>query len=85
MEQEYVITNPNGIHARPATTLVQKASKFQSEITLTYNGITVDLKSIMAVLSLGVTSGSTIIVRASGVDERDAIEEVSKFIIEINR
>ena len=55
MEQKsYVITDETGIHARPATMLVQTASKFDSDIQLEYNGKKVNLKSIMGVMSLGV-------------------------------
>ncbi len=47
-----------GIHARPATLLVQTASKFASDITLEYKGKSVNLKSIMGVMSLGVGQGA---------------------------
>ena len=50
MEQKsYVIIDETGIHARPATMLVQTASKFDSDIQLEYNGKKVNLKSIMGV------------------------------------
>ncbi len=53
MEQNsYVIIDETGIHARPATMLVQTASKFDSDIQLEYNGKKVNLKSIMGVMSL---------------------------------
>ena len=44
MVRDFLITNEQGIHARPATALVQKANEFQSDITITYNGMTTDLK-----------------------------------------
>ena len=53
-KRDFNITAETGIHARPATILVQTASKFASDITLTYNGKSVNLKSIMGVMSLGV-------------------------------
>lgn len=84
MVKEFVITNEQGIHARPATNLVQKANQFKSEIMLTYNGDTVDLKSIMGVLSLGVTRGSQITVRVEGVDELEAMQQITKMINEMN-
>jgi phosphocarrier protein HPr len=53
MEQKsYVITDETGIHARPATMLVQTASKFDSDIQLEYNGKKVNLKSIIIQLNL---------------------------------
>ena len=85
MERDFVITNEQGIHARPATTLVQKANKFKSDTFITFNGITTDLKSIMGVLSLGVTRGSLITIRIEGVDEVEALKEITKLLNEINR
>jgi len=85
MEREFVIKNEQGIHARPATNLVQLANQFQSELNLVFNGVTVDLKSIMGVLSLGVTRGSLITVRADGEDANDALKKISLFIQELNK
>ncbi len=84
MEREFLITNEQGIHARPATKLVQLANEFDSDLFLHYNGKTVDLKSIMGVLSLGVTRGSTITVRATGADMNEALIEISKFLKQLN-
>lgn len=84
MEREFIISNEQGIHARPATNLVQKANEFKSDITITYEGLTADLKSIMGVLSLGVTKGSTISIRVEGEDEVEALKEISKFISQLN-
>lgn len=78
MEKEFIVANEQGIHARPASELVKLANTFTSEITLTYNGKTVDLKSIMGVLSLGITRGSSILVRAIGVDELEALKRLGK-------
>ncbi len=52
--KDFHIVAETGIHARPATLLVQTASKFASDITLEYKGKSVNLKSIMGVMSLGV-------------------------------
>ena len=52
-KKEFHIIAETGIHARPATLLVQAASKFGSDINLEYNGKSVNLKSIMGVMSLG--------------------------------
>ncbi len=84
MEKEFVITNEQGIHARPATNLVQRANQFKSEISLTFNGDTVDLKSIMGVLSLGVTRGSSILIRVEGEDEHEAMQQITKMIKQMN-
>ncbi len=61
MEQKsYVIIDETGIHARPATMLVQTASKFDSDVQLEYNAKKVNLKSIMGVMSLGVGTDAEI-------------------------
>ncbi|HDM5465299.1 TPA: phosphocarrier protein HPr [Staphylococcus aureus] len=78
MEQNsYVIIDETGIHARPATMLVQTASKFNSDIQLEYNGKKVNLKSIMGVMSLGVGKDAEITIYADGSDESDAIQAIS--------
>jgi len=81
VEKELVIVNELGLHARPATQIVNLVNKYESDISLTFRGITVDMKSIMGVLSLGVTKGSTIVVSAEGPDEVEAIKAISKKII----
>ena len=53
-KRDFHIIAETGIHARPATLLVQAASKFGSDVNLEYNGKSVNLKSIMGVMSLGV-------------------------------
>jgi phosphocarrier protein len=84
LEKEFIIASENGLHARPATKLVSIASKFDCDITVTYDGITVDLKSIMNVLSLGLKQGSLITIRTDGVDEVEALKTISKNITDFN-
>jgi phosphocarrier protein HPr len=73
-EKQFKVVAETGIHARPATLLVQTASRFDSEITLEYKGKTVNLKSIMGVMSLGVGQGAEIKIAAEGNDANDAIQ-----------
>lgn len=68
------VIEQSGIHARPATMLVQAASQFNAEMNLTFNGKTVNLKSIMGVMSLGIVHGAQIEISAEGQDEQEAIE-----------
>lgn len=78
MEQKsYVIIDETGIHARPATMLVQTASKFDSDVQLEYNAKKVNLKSIMGVMSLGVGKDAEIAIYAEGSDEKEAIEAIT--------
>ncbi|AXY25148.1 phosphocarrier protein HPr [Suicoccus acidiformans] len=77
-KKEFNIIAETGIHARPATLLVQTASKFNSDLNLEYNGKSVNLKSIMGVMSLGVGQGADVTITAEGEDEKEAIEAVSE-------
>lgn len=72
-KKEFNIIAETGIHARPATLLVQTASKFNSDINLEYKGKSVNLKSIMGVMSLGVGQGADVTISAEGADEVEAI------------
>lgn len=74
---EFHIVAETGIHARPATLLVQTASKFTSEIALEYKGKSVNLKSIMGVMSLGVGQGADVTISAEGADADDAIATIA--------
>ncbi len=73
IKKEYKIINETGIHARPATILVQVASRYESVIELEFKNKKINLKSIMGVMSLGISQGSTITITADGTDENDAI------------
>ncbi|MDF7627303.1 phosphocarrier protein HPr [Leuconostocaceae bacterium ESL0723] len=76
--KEFKIIAETGIHARPATLLVQAASKFVSDVTLSYQGKEVNLKSIMGVMSLGVGHGAEVTIKADGKDEKEAIDAITK-------
>ncbi|MFQ3546244.1 phosphocarrier protein HPr [Halobacillus rhizosphaerae] len=73
-EQTMTITSAEGLHARPATALVQIAGKFQSDVNLEYKGKSVNMKSIMGVMSLGIPNGAEIKYVAEGSDEAEAVE-----------
>ncbi|WP_428909925.1 phosphocarrier protein HPr [Niallia sp. Krafla_26] len=76
-EKTYTIVDEAGIHARPATLLVNTATKFSSEVKMEYNGKSVNLKSIMGVMSLGVAKGAEVKIIATGDDAEDAIEAIT--------
>ncbi len=80
-KKEFNVVAETGIHARPATLLVQSASKFASNINLEYKGKTVNLKSIMGVMSLGVGQGSDVVITAEGEDEKEAIEAITETMV----
>ena len=80
MEKTFVIKNPTGLHARPATLLVQKASSFTSEITIVKGDKQINAKSIMGVMSLGVRQGDEIKVVTSGQDEEQALQAIGEIL-----
>lgn len=79
-EKTFKVTSESGIHARPATMLVQAAGKFNSDINLEYNGRAVNLKSIMGVMSLGIPQGSEIKITAEGDDADAALQALEDTI-----
>lgn len=78
VEKTFTVTAETGIHARPATLLVQAAGKFDSEIKLAYKEKKVNLKSIMGVMSLGIGKGAEITISAEGSDENDALNTLAE-------
>ena len=78
--KEVVVQNQVGLHARPATFFIQKANEFKSSIWVEREERKVNAKSLLGVLSLGITKGTTINIIADGVDEEDAVEELIKLI-----
>ena len=74
--KDFHIIAETGIHARPATLLVQAASKFTSDVTWSYQGKDVNLKSIMGVMSLGVGQGADVTIKTEGDDEEAAMAAI---------
>lgn len=81
-EQTFTITADTGVHARPATLLVNKAGQYEAEVEVSYNDKKVNLKSIMGVMSLGIPKGAEINVIATGGDEEAALNGVAEIIKE---
>ena len=74
------IKNKFGLHARPAALLVQVACKYKSKIILAKDGMVVDAKSILGVMTLAAEFGSEIEVSASGEDAEAAVRHIQKII-----
>lgn len=79
-EKQFKVTADTGIHARPATLLVQTASRFDSEVNLEYKGKKVNLKSIMGVMSLGIGQGADISISAEGSDSEEALRSLEELL-----
>ena len=71
-----VITDPVGLHARPASITVAAASKFASDITITTKEKSGNLKSIMNVMALGVKNGEEVTIEATGADADEAVKAI---------
>lgn len=81
MEQfKYQIKDEIGIHARPAGLLVKEASKYCSAVQISCNEKKGDAKSIFGIMGLGAAKGDTITVSIEGTDEKEAAEEIEKFL-----
>lgn len=81
-EFTYTITDPIGIHARPASLLVKEAKKYRSTITITKNGKEVNCLKLMSVMGLGVRSGETVLIKVAGTDEAEAAAGFEAFLKE---
>lgn len=81
-EFKYVITDPEGIHARPAGLLVKQSALYTSEIKIGKGEKFADAKRIFGVMGLGVKTGEEITMTADGEDEDKAIKELEAFFKE---
>lgn len=79
---KYTITDPQGIHARPAGALVKEAKKFESKITLTKDGKLADAKKIFTVMGMGAKQGETLTITVDGADEEAATTFLATFFKE---
>lgn len=80
VEQQFIIQNELGLHARAATRFVQIANRFSATVWVEKDGTTVNGKSIMGVLMLWASKGTTITVRSEGEDAADALVAISELI-----
>ena len=79
-EIKVVVIDPVGLHARPATVAVNAASKFKSDVKVTYKDRTVNMKSIMGVMSLGIPTQSEITITCDGEDEDVAVSTIEEIL-----
>lgn len=79
LTKTFVINCAIGLHARPASVLVDKAGAFNSSITMKYKEISVPLNSIIGVMALGVESGQSVEVSIAGADQEEAMAAMEFF------
>lgn len=78
-EFKYVITDPNGIHARPAGGLVKMAKEFQSKITISAGDKSADAKKLFNLMGLGVPAGCEVTVTLDGGDETEGVVKLEEY------
>ncbi|MBU5449809.1 HPr family phosphocarrier protein [Acetivibrio sp. MSJd-27] len=78
--KEVVVQNQVGLHARPATFFIQKANEFKSTIWIEKDERRVSAKSLLGVLSLGITRGINVTLIAEGPDEEQAVNQLVDLI-----
>lgn len=80
VSKEVIVQNQVGLHARPATFFIQKANEFKSNIWIEKDERRVNAKSLLGVLSLGITRGTNISIVADGIDEEIAVSSLVELI-----
>ena len=78
--KDVMVQNQVGLHSRPATFFIQKANEFRSTIWVEKEERRVNAKSLLGVLSLGITKGSVITLIADGADEAEAIDGLCELV-----
>lgn len=76
LEREFEILNEQGLHARPATALVNTIQKYKSDVFLLSHGKKINAKSILGVLVLAAEKGAKMVVQAKGEDAQEAVDSV---------
>jgi phosphocarrier protein HPr len=80
VSRKVVVTNPQGLHARPADQFVKLASRFASRVELVKGSERVDGKSILSLLTLAATEGTQLSIEATGSDAQQALEALADLV-----
>ncbi len=80
VSKSVVVLNQVGLHAKTATLFIQKANEFKSAIWVEKDARRVNAKSLLGVLSLGITRGTEILLSAEGADEAEALSSLASLI-----
>ena len=79
--QEITVNNEVGLHARPATFFIQKANEFKSSIWVEVEDRKINAKSLLGVLSMGITKGTRVSIIAEGPDEEEAVKALTDMLV----
>lgn len=80
IKRDFEIKNEMGLHARAAALFVQTTNRFAADIFLEKDNERVNAKSIMGIMALGISKNSKVTIMVNGIDEEEAIEELSNLI-----
>lgn len=72
------VTNPEGVHARPADLIAKLANQFQSQVSLTKGSLKIDAKSILSILTLVAEQGCELVIEADGPDAQEALDRLAQ-------
>ena len=78
VERSFTISNSLGLHARPAAMVVQTANRFRSDVQFEKEGLQINAKSIMGVLTLAAGKGAMVVVVCEGDDAAEALAALAK-------
>ena len=81
IKRKIQIKNSQGLHARPASMFVKIANRFESDVTVRKDGESVNGKSIMGLMTLAASEGSSIEIEVSGSDAEKAMEALEQFLL----
>ncbi|HBI55318.1 MAG TPA: phosphocarrier protein Chr [Firmicutes bacterium] len=79
-EKTVTVTNKAGLHARTAAVIVQKAQEFTSDISIIRDAKEVSAKSIMGIMTLGISQGTVITIKAEGKDASQAVATLAQLV-----
>ena len=80
VKKELIVQNKTGLHARPASEFVKKASTFKSSVFIEFGEKNINAKSIVGLLSAGIGYGSKLTLAIDGEDEQEALETLAGLI-----
>ena len=80
ISEKVVVVNPTGLHARPASKFVTEAKKYKSSLTIKKNDKIINGKSIIQIMSAGISAGTEILIEADGPDEEAAVKDLVDLI-----
>ena len=80
LQKDFLIINKLGLHARASALFVKTSSRFSSDVRLARDGVEVNGKSIMGIMMLAASKGSTVCLTVNGADETEAFQEIGDLI-----